>query len=61
MAIPLSDVEARLRELEACITTTKANEYIATRATVNNSNLLAGKDINYYRCAGNCSWSASGR
>lgn len=61
MAIPLSDVEARLRELEACIRVPEANTFIANKATVKNSNMLAGKDINYYRCAGNCSWSASGR
>lgn len=60
MAVSVKDLDARVRRLEAYITTPQANNYIATRGTVNNANRLGNIPANSYRCNGNCSWSSSG-
>lgn len=60
MAVSLEDLERRVKLLEGYITTPQANNYIATRGTVNNANRLGNIPANSYRCNGNCSWSSSG-
>lgn len=60
MAVTLKDVEARLKLLEGYITAPAANNYIATRGTVNNANRLGNIAAASYRCNGSCSWSSSG-
>lgn len=60
MAVSLKDVEARVRALESYITAPAANNYIATRGTVNNANRLGNIAASSYRCNGSCSWTSSG-
>ena len=60
MAVSLNEVGVQLARIEGYITTASANNYIATRGTVNNANRLNNIPASSYRCNGNCSWSASG-
>lgn len=60
MAVSLVDVEAKLLVVSGYITKAQANNYILTQGTCRNTNNLNNKNINYYRCASSCSWSASG-
>lgn len=60
MAVSLNEVGVQLARIEGYITTAQANNYIATRGTVNNANRLNGINAASYRCNGSCSWSSSG-
>lgn len=60
MAVGLKDIGARVAAVEGYITTTQANNYIATRGTCNNTNNLGGIRAGAYNCGGTCSWSSSG-
>lgn len=60
MAVSLNEVGVQIARIEGFITTASANNYIATRGTVNNANRLNNIPAGAYRCNGNCSWSASG-
>lgn len=60
MAVSLNEVNQQLARIEGYITTAQANNYIATRGTVQNTNRLNNIAAAAYRCNGNCSWTSSG-
>lgn len=60
MAVSLNEVGQQIARIEGYITTASANNYIATRGTVNNSNRLNNIAAGSYRCNGSCSWTSSG-